>query len=150
MDEIINDAFIRLRDLLEELNITAYRISKSTGKGVRKYQAMLNGETKPSFETFIEIISVFPEINEKYIFRGEEPKLNESKKVIEGDPKKIVEEAANRNEKDTRSDYKSPKRITNKDLAELNTMKALLEEKDERIKLLQEIVEMQRKNMNKE
>ncbi|MES2795590.1 MAG: S24 family peptidase, partial [Bacteroidota bacterium] len=72
----------RLKKIVEALNLTTYQIAKTLDENSSKFYNIMNGKTKPSYNTISKLIEKYPEINPDYIFKGAEPIIISSK--IEG------------------------------------------------------------------
>jgi repressor LexA len=70
----------RLKSIIEALNLTTYQIAKILDENSSKFYNIMNGKTKPSYDTIFKLIEKYPEINPDYIFKGVEPILIHSKK----------------------------------------------------------------------
>jgi repressor LexA len=75
-----NNIHNRLKNIIEALNLTTYQIAKILDENSSKFYNIMNGKTKPSYDTIFKLIEKYPEINPDYIFKGTEPILILSKK----------------------------------------------------------------------
>lgn len=58
------------QNILEALDITTYRISKTLGVGAGPIERLKTG-TKPSYDTLVSILYAYPELNPEYVLFGE-------------------------------------------------------------------------------
>lgn len=70
----------RLKKIIEALGLTTYQIAKTLDENSSKFYNIMNGKTKPSYDTIFRLVEKYPEINPDYIFKGIEPILINSKK----------------------------------------------------------------------
>ncbi len=75
-----NNIHTRLKNIIEALDLTTYQIAKILNENSSKFYNIMNGKTKPSYNTIFKLIEKYPEINPDYIFKGVEPILIHSKK----------------------------------------------------------------------
>lgn len=75
-----NNIHVRLKKIIEALELTTYQIAKVLDENSSKFYNIMNGKTKPSYDTIFKLIEKYPEINPDYIFKGIEPILNMAKK----------------------------------------------------------------------
>lgn len=75
-----NNIHIRLKKIIEALNLTTYQIAKILDENSSKFYNIMNGKTKPSYDTILKIIEKYPEISSDYLFKGVGPIIIESKK----------------------------------------------------------------------
>ncbi len=75
-----NNIHTRLKNIIEALNLTTYQIAKVLDENSSKFYNIMNGKTKPSYDTIFKLIEKYPEINPDYIFKGIEPILILAKK----------------------------------------------------------------------
>lgn len=66
----------RLRQLFDELRLTIYQVAKDTNENPSKFYNILNGRAKPSYDTILNLLEQYPQINADFIFRGIRPILN--------------------------------------------------------------------------
>jgi repressor LexA len=71
---------IRLKRIIESLEVSTYNIAKILDENSSKFYNIMNGKTKPSYDTISKLIERYPEINPEYLFKGIEPILILSKK----------------------------------------------------------------------
>lgn len=61
-----------LEIVINSLNISKYKFSKEIGLSSPDHlYKILNGTQKPSWETLSKIVDRFPEVNDKFLLRGE-------------------------------------------------------------------------------
>jgi repressor LexA len=75
-----NNIHTRLKNIIEALDLTTYQIAKILDENSSKFYNIMNGKTKPSYDTIFRLIEKYPEINPEYIFKGIEPIIINSKK----------------------------------------------------------------------
>lgn len=75
-----NNIHIRLKNIIEALQLTTYQIAKILDENSSKFYNIMNGKTKPSYDTILKLIEKYPEINADYLFKGIEPILIEAKR----------------------------------------------------------------------
>lgn len=75
-----NNIHIRLKKIIEALNLTTYQIAKILDENSSKFYNIMNGKTKPSYNTIFKLVDKYPEISQDYLFKGIEPILINSKK----------------------------------------------------------------------
>jgi len=63
----------RLGDLLKVYGLNASSLSSEVGGTTAKYYKLLNGKSKPDFETIYAILNRFPDISAEWFMRGEGP-----------------------------------------------------------------------------
>jgi repressor LexA len=80
MTMIQTNIHFRLKKIIEALGLTTYQIAKILDENSSKFYNIMNGKTKPSYDTIFRLIEKYPEINPEYIFKGIEPILIHSKK----------------------------------------------------------------------
>ena len=71
-----NNIHFRLRKIIETLDLTTYQIAKILDENSSKFYNIMNGKTKPSYDTIFKLIENYPQINPDYLFKGIEPILN--------------------------------------------------------------------------
>ena len=59
--------------MLDEYQITTYRLGKMTGTDPTKFIKIVNGETAPSFSTLADIKEVIPSLNINFLITGQLP-----------------------------------------------------------------------------
>lgn len=65
----------RLKSVFDALGISIYQIAKDLSENSSKFYNILNGRAKPSYDTIIQILEFYPQINSDYLLRGTPPIL---------------------------------------------------------------------------
>jgi repressor LexA len=65
----------RLKCVFDALGISIYQIAKDLSENSSKFYNILNGRAKPSYDTIIQILEFYPQINADYLLRGLSPIL---------------------------------------------------------------------------
>lgn len=65
------DFSTRLKTVFDSLGVNANDVSKKLGVGHQKFYKLLSGDNLPNVSTILDLIRAYPEINERYLLRGD-------------------------------------------------------------------------------
>ena len=65
------DFHSRLKNVFTALGVNANDVSKKLGVGSQKFYKLLSGDNLPNVSTLLDLLFAYPEINERYLLRGD-------------------------------------------------------------------------------
>ncbi len=78
---------LRLKQVFEALELTAYQAAKELEENSSKFYNILNGRANPSYETLMRLLEKYPQVSADYLLRGVRPivKSGSNGKVVATD-----------------------------------------------------------------
>ena len=67
----------RINDVMRHFDLSAYQLAKNLGyEGPQKLYKLVKNESKPGYETLMDILDHYPELRSEWLMRGEEPMIH--------------------------------------------------------------------------
>lgn len=67
----------RITDLMKVYGLTVNSFASKIGGSTAKYYKLINGKSRPDFETLFSVLDKFPDVSAEWLLRGEGPMRKE-------------------------------------------------------------------------